>query len=156
VFVVSNQSVIARGWATHEQVHDVNDRIQALLGEASGAHVDAFYYCPHHPDITGPCECRKPAPGMLLQAAREHGIDLKRSYMVGDTATDIEAGINAGTRTVLLLTSGIGARSELEAMGKWPTAIMDGVGEAVEWALRDIERRAKKGKGGKKKKESPG
>lgn len=96
ILVISNQSGIARGRLRPAEVHAVNARVQELL-QASGAHVDGFYFCPHHPDVDGACPCRKPEPGMLLQAAREHDIDLAGSFMVGDSAHDLEAGRRAGT-----------------------------------------------------------
>lgn len=95
IFVVSNQSGIARGLLREDQVHAVHARVQELL-QADGARIDAFYFCPHHPDISGPCACRKPEPGMLLRAAREHGVDLGRSFMIGDSEHDLEAGRRAG------------------------------------------------------------
>jgi D-glycero-D-manno-heptose 1,7-bisphosphate phosphatase len=95
--VVSNQSGIARGLCAPEEVEAVNGRLRALL-QAAGADVSAVYICPHHPDRTGPCECRKPAPGMLLQAQRELGLDLGRSVLVGDSPHDLEAAARAGVR----------------------------------------------------------
>jgi D-glycero-D-manno-heptose 1,7-bisphosphate phosphatase len=81
----------------------VNDRLEELLQEADPeARIDAHYVCPHAPPAPGEagCGCRKPAPGLLLKAAAEHGIDLARSWMVGDKPSDVEAGRAAGTRTV--------------------------------------------------------
>jgi len=95
VFVVSNQSGVARGFYTEAAVDLFNAHIQdALLRE--GAHVDAFYYCPHHPDgaikeLAIQCRCRKPAPGMLEQAAREWPIDLSGSFLIGDKDDDVAA-----------------------------------------------------------------
>lgn len=99
VLVVSNQSGVARGLHDESQVHAVNARLEELL-LADGAGVDAFYFCPHHPDFGGACTCRKPEPGMLLRAAGEHGVDLGRSIMVGDAECDLEAGRRAGTRVL--------------------------------------------------------
>ncbi len=109
VIVVSNQTIVARGLATEEDVGRIHDRIQQLLSEANGSHIDAFYFCPHHPNATLPayqieCNCRKPRPGMLIQAAREHAIDLRKSYMIGDRITDIIAGMRAGCKTILAQT----------------------------------------------------
>ena len=98
IFVVSNQSGIARGRLREDQVRAVHARVQELL-EADGARIDDFYFCPHHPDVGGPCDCRKPEPGMLLRAAREHGVELERSVMIGDTPHDLEAGRRAGAAT---------------------------------------------------------
>lgn len=96
--VVSNQRGVALGRMTRETV----DRIHAHLSEtlaAEGLALDAIYYCPHD---NGECDCRKPAPGMLLKAATEFGIDLSASWMVGDSLRDVEAGKRAGCRTVLI------------------------------------------------------
>lgn len=118
VFVITNQSGIARGLLTENQLEEIHRRLLDLL-EAENAHVDEIYYCPHHPDLgNGPhrreCDCRKPKPGMLEQAAKAYGIDLSRSYLVGDRLIDIETGKAAGTSTVLVLT-GYG-RGEYETL----------------------------------------
>jgi len=107
VIVITNQTVVARGLASEDDVEVVHEWIQHLLVEGGGDNVDAFYFCPHHPNATLPayrvvCECRKPRPGLLLQAAREHGVDLNCSYMVGDRITDIIAGKKAGCWTILI------------------------------------------------------
>jgi D-glycero-D-manno-heptose 1,7-bisphosphate phosphatase len=107
--VITNQTVIARGLATEEDVRHLHDAIQQLLHRANGSQIDAFYVCPHHPNATRAnyridCACRKPKPGMLLQAAYDHNIDLQRSYMIGDRITDIIAGARAGCKTILIET----------------------------------------------------
>ncbi len=101
LIVITNQSVIGRGWATKDQVDATNQRIAARYAEHDVTFT-AHYYCPHAPD--DPCDCRKPKPGLLLQAAREHDIDLDQSYMIGDNPSDIEAGQNANLRQNLFLT----------------------------------------------------
>jgi len=111
VFVVSNQSGIAQGLQSEDEVRAVNERLRTLL-RAAGAEVQGMYYCPHHPEHTGPCDCRKPEPGMLLRAAREHGIDLGASLMVGNAARDLEAGRRAGTAAVGF--AGAGVESDLD------------------------------------------
>lgn len=108
VIVATNQSGVARGLFTEDLVREVNRLIAAQV-EAAGERLDALYYCPHHPREGRPpyrvaCDCRKPLPGMLLRAAREHDIDLARSWMVGDSLVDLEAGTAAGTRVVHVLT----------------------------------------------------
>lgn len=102
IVVVSNQSGIARGLITEEQVISVNNRINELLGEE--ALIDAFYYCKYHPDFSTPeeSECRKPSPNMIFKAAEEMKLDLKKSYIIGDKAIDILSGKNAGLKTILL------------------------------------------------------
>ena len=109
--VVSNQSGVARGMFPPSDVEAVHARIQwLLLRQGADATADAWYYCPHHPEITGECGCRKPRPGMLLRAAEDLGIDLKRSFMVGDRMSDLRAGAAAGCAASLLVTTGYGAK----------------------------------------------
>jgi D-glycero-D-manno-heptose 1,7-bisphosphate phosphatase len=105
--VVSNQAVVARGLVSESEVVLLNDLILQQIELAGGPRLDAFYYCPHHPQATLPeyrvaCACRKPRPGMIGQAAQEHGIDLRASFLVGDRMSDIAAGSAAGCRTVLV------------------------------------------------------
>ncbi len=106
--IVTNQAGVARGYFAETLVDEVHDRVRELLA-GEGARLDGIYYCPHHPDVGGPayrrsCDCRKPRPGMLWRARDEMGIDLTSSYMVGDSAKDLEAGHAAGTTTVMVLT----------------------------------------------------
>jgi histidinol-phosphate phosphatase family protein len=114
VVVVTNQPVIARGLCTEHTLGLIHDRMARLLAEYH-AHVDAIYFCPHHPethhrdegsrrDLRVACDCRKPAPGLLLQAARERDIDLAGSVLIGDRPTDIAAAKRAGVRSILLGT----------------------------------------------------
>ena len=99
LIIVTNQSAVSRNELALDTLDSIHRRMVQHLSQA-GAVVDGIYYCPH--DRSGKCGCRKPQPKMLQQAACEHGIDLLQSWMVGDTATDIEAGIAAGCRTVWL------------------------------------------------------
>ncbi len=108
--VCTNQPVIARGEITVEQLKTIHNKMETLLGN-EGAYLDAIYYCPHHPDkgfegeiksLKFDCDCRKPKPGMLLQAASDFNIDLERSWMIGDGKQDIRSGKNAGCKTVLI------------------------------------------------------
>ncbi|GJQ20702.1 MAG: D,D-heptose 1,7-bisphosphate phosphatase [Bacteroidia bacterium] len=108
VFVITNQSGVARGLYTEADILAVHQRLEELLA-ARGAKLDALYYCPHHPDVGSPpyrivCSCRKPKTGMLEQAAKTHGIDLASSFVVGDKCSDIEAGKNARCATTLVMT----------------------------------------------------
>jgi D-glycero-D-manno-heptose 1,7-bisphosphate phosphatase len=105
-FVISNQDGIARGRFTEQALDGVRSRLADLLFREQLV-LDGFYYCPHHPDGSVPefalaCTCRKPMPGLLLQAAQEHEIDLHASWMIGDILHDVEAGNRAGCRTLLL------------------------------------------------------
>lgn len=111
LFVVTNQTVVSRGLATEGQVQAVHEYINRELEML----IDRFYYCPHHPEATlaeyrTECGCRKPGSGMLEQGAREFGVDLQRSWMVGDRISDIVAGRNAGCRTVQVLSGEHGAK----------------------------------------------
>lgn len=114
VVVVTNQSGVARGYYNEEDVEVLHRHIAAELMQA-GARVDAWLYCPHHPSGRGsyslPCNCRKPLPGMLFEAARRFDIDLEDSVMIGDKRADIEAAIAAGCRPILV-RSGYGAIEE--------------------------------------------
>jgi D,D-heptose 1,7-bisphosphate phosphatase len=106
LFVVTNQAGIAFGRLGEPAMHTVHDRMHALLLREQLA-LDGFYFCPHHPDGTvaayaADCHCRKPMPGLLLQAATDHGIDLRSSWMIGDILHDVEAGNRAGCRTILI------------------------------------------------------
>jgi len=117
VIVVTNQSGIARGYFTEDQLKAFNAHLAWTL-KTQGARIDAFYYCPHHPEAPikayrKDCPCRKPRPGLLLKAAEELNIDLAKSYMVGDSPRDVEAGKRAGCHTILL---GREAKNLLEAV----------------------------------------
>lgn len=113
VVVVTNQSGVARGYYSEADMAALHRYIDTVLA-SQGARVDAWYHCPHHQAGKAPynqeCDCRKPMPGMLLQAAADHAIDLTRSWMVGDKSADIEAGLAAGCKPVLVMT-GYGAET---------------------------------------------
>lgn len=104
--VITNQSGIARGYLTEADLERMHQHLAAELG-ALGVRLDAIYHCPHHPDgiirsLAVRCACRKPEPGMVLRAAEDLGLDLTRSWLVGDILDDVEAGNRAGCRTVLV------------------------------------------------------
>ena len=106
VVIVSNQPGIAKGNMSEQAFHKIKDKMNEELAK-DGAFLDGEYYCLHHPQaklrsLKANCECRKPRPGLLLQAARDLNIDLSNSWMIGDGLTDIEAGKEAGCRTMLL------------------------------------------------------
>ncbi len=123
VIAVTNQSGVARGYFTEELVRQVHEEIARELA-LHQARVDAFYYCPHHPNARleayrVDCDCRKPRTGMLEQAVKEFAIDLAQSYVVGDSYRDMELGFKAGARTILVMT-GYG-RGEYEFQrSRWP------------------------------------
>lgn len=106
--VVTNQPVIARGEVTYEQLNEIHNKMETLLG-LDGAYVDGIFYCPHHPhsgyegeipELKFECECRKPKPGMMIKAAEKYNISLEHSWVIGDSDNDIEAGLNAGCNVV--------------------------------------------------------
>ena len=108
--VVTNQPVIARGEVTENELQEIHNKMETLLGN-EGAYLDAIYYCPHHPhkgfdgeipELKIECECRKPKSGMLLNAARDYNVDLTKSWMVGDSENDLKAGIAAGCKTAAI------------------------------------------------------
>jgi histidinol-phosphate phosphatase family protein len=99
VIVVTNQSGIARGYFTEETLAQIHEKMKAELAKES-AWVDGIYYCPHHP--TDNCDCRKPKPKLVLQAAKEYDIDLKHSFVVGDLEIDIGLGKAVGCHTILI------------------------------------------------------
>jgi D-glycero-D-manno-heptose 1,7-bisphosphate phosphatase len=106
LIVVSNQAGVARGYFEEEALEAMIKRLRQMLA-ASNVPLAGFYYCPHHPEgkvsrYAMVCDCRKPAPGLILRAAEEHDIDLKQSWFVGDILNDIEAGQRAGCRTILI------------------------------------------------------
>lgn len=107
LIVVTNQAVVAKGLCKESDVDKVHKELNDQLDQAYKIHFDAFYYCPHHPDANDEiyrkkCSCRKPLPGMLIQAAKDHHINLEQSIMIGDRKSDITAGHLAGCKTLLI------------------------------------------------------
>jgi len=141
VVVITNQSGVARGYMTEELVQRTHAILLEWAAEAD-ARIDGIYYCPHHPEGSVErysiyCKCRKPAPGMVLRAADELGIDLARSFVVGDKISDIRLGPAVGARAALV-TTGFGA-GQLEMIKSGEAAMPDhvavGIGAAVDWIL---------------------
>ncbi|MHB8069750.1 MAG: D-glycero-alpha-D-manno-heptose-1,7-bisphosphate 7-phosphatase [Desulfobaccales bacterium] len=137
VVVITNQSGPARGYFPASLVEEVHARLRNLLA-AEGAHLDGIYSCLHGPEDG--CDCRKPKPGLILQAAGELDIDLSRSYVVGDRYKDIQTGTNAGAKGIFVLT-GYG-RGEYEHFGRtWevqPAHIAEDLLDAAEWIINDL------------------
>jgi D-glycero-D-manno-heptose 1,7-bisphosphate phosphatase len=139
VIVVTNQAGVARGIFKESFVAEAHQHIRDRVAEG-GARIDAFYYCPHHPEAVVEslrlhCECRKPQPGMLRRAASEHGLDLARSFVVGDRWHDIQAGSAVGARSVLVRT-GYGRTEEAAPRpGVSAERILDSLIDAVTWIL---------------------
>jgi histidinol-phosphate phosphatase family protein len=131
LIVVSNQSGIARGLIEPEVLNEIHVRLNELL-EKEGASIDAFYLCIHHPDEA--CDCRKPKPKLLFQAAIERGINLSSSFMVGDKLSDLEVGRAAGCQGVALVRTGYGQETEKKPGAKdFSDFIGDGLKEVAEW-----------------------
>lgn len=121
--LVTNQAGVARGYFPESLIHDVHARVQAHMAEGD-ARLDGVYHCPHHPSVGEPpyrlvCDCRKPKPGLLKRAAADLGIDLTRSYMIGDRFSDVQVGWNAGARGVLVKT-GYGLGEHTYQANRWP------------------------------------
>ena len=139
VVVVTNQAGIARGIVREVFVAEAHAHIAARV-EAGGGRIDGFYYCPHYPtgtvaEFTRTCDCRKPRPGMLRQAAADLQLDLSRSFTVGDRWHDVGAGAAAGARGILVRT-GLGAEEEkTPPPGAIPAAIVDDLAAAAAWIL---------------------
>ncbi len=119
VFIVTNQAGLAEGKITQEQFEEINRRVLELVAP-SGIRIVKTYVCPHGEENT--CECRKPKPKMILDAAKEYTIDLESSWMVGDRVTDVMAGFNAGTKTILVKT-GVPTVESLQATFTAPSLI---------------------------------
>jgi len=111
VIVVTNQSGIARGLLREAQYLATEARLDGLLAE-HGARVEAHYFCPHHPDITGPCDCRKPGPLLYRRAAERFDLDLGAAWWVGDRLRDLQAAIGLGGRGILVLTGAGGEEAD--------------------------------------------
>ncbi len=136
IVIVTNQSPIGRGLLAAAEVVAIHQRVVAAIS-AAGGRVDASYLCPHRPDEG--CACRKPAPGLLLQAAADLGLDLARSYMVGDAVSDLQAGLAAGGRPILVRT-GRGARHavKLAERGLAGCPVVADLAAAVEFILTQV------------------
>lgn len=130
VIIVTNQSPIGRGILTRTQVDLINQRLLERI-EAAGGKIDAIYLCPHHPDQD--CNCRKPRPGLILQAAQDHKIDLESSILIGDALSDLQAGLEAGIGKVGLVRTGRGSEQEKspEALKMPPFLVFNTLFEAL-------------------------
>ena len=140
VIVISNQSGIGRGYFTKETVDEIHQKMKTLLAKED-AFIDKVYYCPHKPSDN--CNCRKPKVGMLNLAAKDLQIALKESYLVGDKVSDLKTGVNAGLRTILVLT-GYGKESSYELKAQSSSLKPDYTAKdllsAVKWILKVSEK----------------
>ena len=139
VIVVTNQSAVARGLIPEERVGEIHTALGHLLAR-EGAHVDRFYYCPHHPTAgqgvyLRSCDCRKPRPGLLLRAHGDLAVDLPKSFLVGDKVSDLRAGRAVGATTILVRT-GYGEQLARAWPEPWqPDHIARDLEHAVLWLL---------------------
>lgn len=139
LIVISNQSGIARGLISEKDVINVNSQINVLLQEKD-IQIDAFYFCPFHPDFNTEeeCKCRKPLPTMVFQAADEHKIDIRRSYLIGDSVQDIICGFNAGLKTILVKTgNGVESFSILQKENKLPSFVAENISDACNYIINN-------------------
>jgi histidinol-phosphate phosphatase family protein len=127
VFFVTNQAGLAEGLITIEQFNEINGKVLELIAP-SGIHIEKTYVCPHGEHDN--CECRKPKPKLLFDAAKEYDIDLTRSWIIGDRPSDVLAGVNAGTRSILVLT-GVPTVSSEQATATVPSLL-----EAIQYIAR--------------------
>ena len=145
--IISNQPGIGKNKYTREDFEGVDRKLTEWLA-AEGLSLDARYFCFHHPeaaneDYRAVCECRKPLPGLILQAARDAGVRVGECVMIGDTQRDIEAGKAAGCRTVLVRTGPAGELARIRASGIEPDLVASDVGAAVDLILGEPEWDAK-------------
>ena len=147
--VVTNQPVVARGDISLEKLNQIHARLEMLLGK-DGAYLDHIYFCPHHPESGFPneitklkrsCNCRKPRTGLLLKACKRYNIDKSKSWMIGDTTTDIKLGLNFGLRTILVRTgyAGLDFRYSVK-----PDYVCADLFDGLEWILNDHDNLTKK------------
>ena len=141
LFVVTNQSGVARGYFSEAQVKKVHQSLRRML-KVKGAKIDAFFYCPHHPQgkvksFSKKCDCRKPSPGMVKQALKRYSVDLKKSYVVGDKLDDVLLAKNAKVAAGLLVRTGNGRKSESEfrKLRLKNSAIVSNLAQAAQWIL---------------------
>jgi D-glycero-D-manno-heptose 1,7-bisphosphate phosphatase len=136
VIVITNQAAIGKRLLTIETFEKINEKLWSDLQDFN-AYYNALYYCPHNPEIDVDCLCRKPRPGLILQAAKDFNADLSASFMIGDKLTDIIAGQRSGCKTVLLL-DGHGKKQEklhLPDGQPSPDFICDTLADAIDWIL---------------------
>lgn len=140
LIVISNQSGIARGLISEKDVIAVNSRINELL-KTDKVSIDAFYYCPGHPDFStgNEADCRKPSPALVLKAASDLDIELEGSYFIGDSPADIQCGKNAGLKTVLVRTGyGTESISILQKQNIFPSFVAENIRDACNFIIEDF------------------
>ena len=137
VIIITNQSGVAREYFSVEDLENVNKHLKSELLK-NGAKIDAIHYCPHHPDDG--CECRKPKIGLINKAEKEMNIDLKSSFLVGDKISDVQAGLTAGLKSILVLTGyGKEEKAKIDDMNVKVDFIASDILSAVLWILKESE-----------------
>ncbi|MBM7623007.1 D-glycero-alpha-D-manno-heptose-1,7-bisphosphate 7-phosphatase [Sporohalobacter salinus] len=142
--LATNQAGVARGYFPEERIKEVHEKLESLLA-ADDAYFDAVYYCKHHPDVgegeyCKDCNCRKPKPGMLKEAAKDLDLDLEKSYMIGDKISDVEMAKRVGATGILVLT-GYGQGVYEHDRKSWsvePDYIADDLFDAIDWILKGL------------------
>jgi histidinol-phosphate phosphatase family protein len=136
LFVISNQSGVARGLMTEDDVVRVNQRLIELLAR-EGVKLDGIEYCPHYPSLSGPCDCRKPRRGMIDRVLQQHDIDIARSFVIGDRGLDAELAFNIGAKAVMVMT-GYGVL-EVNALSpdRKPDHVASDLLSAVQWIVEN-------------------
>jgi len=133
VVVISNQAIVGRGLVSRQTMDEISEQMTSVVWSVGGR-IDRVFYCPHRPEEH--CECRKPRPGLLLNAASEMGLDLTRSFFVGDAESDVRAAQAAGCRPVLVKTGrGFGQMARLRQSNVVGYYLADDLAEAVNWIL---------------------
>lgn len=139
--LVTNQPVVAKGWCTEAELQNIHNKLETLLGREH-AFLDRIYFCPHHPekgfageraDLKIDCDCRKPKTGMIRSAVADLNIDLKQSWLIGDTTTDLQTAKNAGLKSILVRTGSAGKDGKHDAQ---PDLTFDTLNEAVDFILK--------------------
>lgn len=139
LIVVSNQSGVARGLISDSEVIAVNEELNKKLSKCN-AEIDAFYYCPYHPEFNDEqeCSCRKPSPQMIFESAKENNIDLSSSYLIGDSVADIQTAYNAGLKSILVKTGkGAESISILQKGNNFPSFVAENLVEACKYIIKD-------------------
>jgi len=131
LFIVTNQSGVGRGYFTRAAVDEIHAHLDEQFARV-GVKFTRYFVCPHHPEDK--CACRKPQPKFFFDAAQEYGVDLARSFMIGDRASDVQAGVNAGARSVLVLTGA--GRETVENNDCHPAYVAADVLAAAEWIVQ--------------------
>ncbi len=138
IVIITNQAGVARGLIREDILQTIDKTINKHI-LSNGAHIDAIYYCPHHPEhgvypYKQDCECRKPNPGMLKKAASDLELDMKNSFVIGDKWSDVEVGKNMELKTALVLTGK--GKNQKEKLTAKPDFIAKNLAEAVDWVLK--------------------